>query len=94
MLLPLFLQLGVFNAHVFKPAASALTSAFYWGAQMVGSKVLGCYLDTNGPVGRRAWVSCIINFILIALGWMLGVFANSHYQIDYVLTHKNVELRG
>lgn len=96
-LLPLFVysnwfysyQLGVFSTHVFKPAASGLASAFYWGSQMIGAKTLGALLDMPGiPAGRRAWLSLGISCSLIAVSWVWGIYANSSYNLDSVEVSK------
>merc|ERR1712232_174624 len=90
-LLPLFLysnwfygyQLTVFNSRVLTPAASGLSSAFYWGAQMVGAKTLGCLLDAASmPAGRRAYISFGGSCILIAVTWVWGIFANASFDLD------------
>merc|ERR1712232_168383 len=90
-LLPLFLysnwfygyQLTVFNSRVLTPAASGLSSAFYWGAQMVGAKTLGCLLDAVSiPAGRRAYISFGASCALIAASWLWGIFANTSFDLD------------
>merc|ERR1719469_1027270 len=89
-LLPLFLysnwfysyQLAVFSKGVLMPAASGLAGAFYWGAQMVGAKNLGCLLDSSMPVGRRAYVAIMASAVLIAIGWIWGICANGLYRLD------------
>jgi len=79
-LLPLFIysnwfygfQTGTFFK-VFEPAASGLGNALYWGAQMIGCKVLGWFLDSEHiPVGRRSWISFIASTGLITVGWTWG----------------------
>merc|ERR1711998_621063 len=89
-LLPLFVysnwfysyQLTVFSQGVFKPAASGLASAFYWGAQMVGAKCLGCLLDSKSMTPpRRARVSMAMSIVLIGISWIWGFFANASYNV-------------
>jgi len=89
-LLPLFVysnwfysyQLTVFSQGVFTPAASGLASAFYWGAQMVGAKSLGCVLDSRSMTPpRRAQVSIVMSIILISISWIWGFFPNAAYDV-------------
>lgn len=90
-LIPLFVysnwfysyQLTVFSQGVFKSAASGLASAFYWGAQMVGAKCLGCLLDSRSMTPpRRARVAMATSIVLISISWIWGFFANAAYHLD------------
>jgi len=50
---------------------------------MVGAKAIGALLDREGiPAGRRAWFGLILSSLLIATGWVWGIFANSSYNLD------------
>lgn len=89
-LIPLFVysnwfysyQLTVFSGHVFTPAASGLASAFYWGAQMVGAKNLGWFLDRpNMTPARRACISISASIAVIVVSWVWGLFANATYHV-------------
>lgn len=95
-LLPLFLysnwfysfQLTTFNESVFGAAGAGLSEALYWGAQMVGAKMLACLLDARSmSSGRRAWVSIVASTILITIGWSWGYQATISYGIDQGKKH-------
>lgn len=50
---------------------------------MVGAKTLGCLLDAvSMPAGRRAYISFGGSCVLIAAGWVWGIFANSSFELD------------
>jgi len=93
-LIPLFIysnwfyafQLTSFSGGTFDTGASGLAGALYWGAQMVGAKVLGCIMDNpNFSTGKRAYLAIGKSVVLISISWVWGIFANRSYHLDDAL---------
>jgi len=89
-LFPLFMYSNWFYSYeltsfsvIFDAGASGLTSAIFWGSQMLGAKSLDAILVYgNMNVRTRAFVSITFCFVLIAISWVWGAFANSYYHAD------------
>lgn len=90
-LFPLFLysnwfyayELTSFSGTVFDAGASGLASAIFWGSQMIGAKCLDVILVHGQMAARkRAFISITMCFVLIAISWVWGLWANSHYNAD------------
>lgn len=90
-LLPLFVysnwmyayQFTCFNGQLFTPRTRGLNDAFYWGLQMLGSCVIGAYLDWQRLSIRRRALFCLMAvYIVVAASWVLGVIANERYKLD------------
>merc|ERR1712166_310138 len=82
LLIPLIIQsnwfytyeFGGFNGLLFNARTRGFNSAMYWGAQMVGAKAIGYFLDSKGMTrSRRAVVALIGVTVINSAQWVWAI---------------------
>ncbi|MCO5570744.1 hypothetical protein L7F22_024472 [Adiantum nelumboides] len=82
-------QFNNVNAQLFNVRTRAFNNVFYWGAQMVGSALIGYLLDYSHKRRKvRGFIGCSILMVLSTGVWGGGLASQLGYSRENQLVHK------